>query len=48
MHAKALALQTLMVGLNVLCKVVRDEGELWASARATLDGLDLLEETGHA
>lgn len=43
-HAKALALQTLMVGLNVLCKVVRREEELWASAAETLRGLELFEE----
>ena len=47
-HATALALQTLMIGLNVLCKVVRDEAELWASAAATLKGLDLYEETSDA
>lgn len=38
-HALALALQNLMVGLNVLCKVVRDESELWQLARTTLEGL---------
>lgn len=47
-HAKAIALQTLMIGLNVLCKVVRDEAELWASAAATLKGLDLYEESADA
>ena len=40
-HALALALQNLMVGLNVLCKVVRDEDELWLLTRTTLKGLQL-------
>lgn len=43
-HAVALALQTLMIGLNVLCKVVSSETELWLSARTTLEGLNLLLE----
>lgn len=42
-HALALALQNLMVGLNVLCKVVRDEQELWLLARTTLEGLGLFD-----
>lgn len=47
-RAKALALQTLMVGLNVLCKVVRSETDLWASAATTLKGLDLYEDRADA
>ncbi|WP_262692742.1 TetR/AcrR family transcriptional regulator [Kordiimonas aestuarii] len=43
-RALALALQNLMVGLNVLCKVVRDEEELWLLARTTLEGLGLYRE----
>ena len=45
-HALALALQNLMIGLNVLCKVVRDEDELWLLTRTTLEGLGLYHETG--
>jgi len=40
-HAKALALQNLLLGINVIAKVVRDEQSLWASTKQTLVGLDL-------
>jgi TetR/AcrR family transcriptional repressor of nem operon len=43
-HALALSLQNLLIGLNVLCKVVRQEADLWLVARTTLDGLGLLKE----
>lgn len=43
-HALALALQNLLMGLNVMSKVVRPQGELWAAAQATLKGLGLLDE----
>jgi TetR/AcrR family transcriptional regulator, transcriptional repressor for nem operon len=43
-HATALALKTLLVGLNVVCKVIREEEELWLSARTALKALDMLEE----
>ena len=43
-HATALALKTVLVGLNVICKVIREEEELWLSARTALKALDLLEE----
>lgn len=42
-HALALALQNLMIGLNVLSKVVRTEDELWLLTRTTLKGLGLLQ-----
>lgn len=38
---KALALQTLLIGINLLSKVVRSEAELWAAAKQTLEGLGL-------
>lgn len=41
MHAKALALQNLVIGLNAMSKVLRDESELWSIAGQTLDGLGL-------
>jgi len=44
LHAKALALQNLLIGLNVMCKVISNEDELWVTAKTTLDGLDLYEE----
>jgi len=44
-HALALSLQNLLVGLNVLSKVVRKEADLWQVARTTLQGLNLLKET---
>ncbi|MCH8133745.1 MAG: hypothetical protein IIA30_14430 [Myxococcales bacterium] len=43
-HALALALQNLLIGLNLMCKVVRDEAELWLAAETTLRGLGLLDE----
>lgn len=43
-HALALALQNLLIGLNLMCKVVRDEAELWLAAETTLRGLNLLDK----
>lgn len=43
-HGKALALQSLLVGINAMSKAVRAEEELWLTALTTLDALDLLEE----
>jgi len=43
-HALALALQNLLMGLNIMCKVVRGESELWKAAKTTLASLDLYEE----
>lgn len=40
-HALALALQNLMIGLNVLSKVIRSEEELWLLTETTLRGLSL-------
>lgn len=40
-HALALALQNLMIGLNVLSKIVRDENDLWLLTETTLRGLGL-------
>jgi len=40
-RGKALALQNLLVGLNVLSKVIRSEKELWAVAKEALEGLGL-------
>ncbi len=42
-HDKTLALQNLLVGLNVMGKVVSNESDLWKIAKATLQGLDLFE-----
>ena len=38
---KALAVMNLLVGLNLMSKVVRSEKQLWASAKAGLEGLGL-------
>ena len=47
-HTLALALQNLLVGLNVMSQVVRGEQELWNAAKITLKGLNMLEEDlGH-
>lgn len=43
-HGKALALQSLLVGINTMSKAVRAEAELWLTARTTLDALGLLDE----
>jgi TetR/AcrR family transcriptional repressor of nem operon len=43
-HVLALALQNLLVGLNVMSKLVKSEAELWQTARLTLAGLDMLDE----
>ena len=37
----ALALQTLLLGINTMSRVVPDEERLWSVAAATLDGLGL-------
>jgi TetR/AcrR family transcriptional regulator, transcriptional repressor for nem operon len=42
-HGKALALKSLLIGINVLSKAVRAESELWLAARTTLEALGLLE-----
>ncbi|MGJ8527071.1 TetR/AcrR family transcriptional regulator [Maritalea sp.] len=42
-HATALALQNLLMGLNVMCKVVKDEAELWLAAKTSLKGLNMYE-----
>ncbi len=44
-HALALSLQNLFIGLNIMAKVVRKEADLWQVAKTTLQGLDLLAET---
>ena len=41
LREKALALQNLLIGINVMSKVVRSEEDLWAAARQTLEGLGL-------
>jgi len=43
-HALALALQNLLIGLNLMCKVVRNEAELWLAVGTTLKGLGLFDE----
>ncbi len=40
---KALALQNLLIGLNVMAKVVRSEKKLWAATKHTLKGLGLYQ-----
>jgi TetR/AcrR family transcriptional repressor of nem operon len=41
LREKALALQNLLLGINVLSKVIHSEEELWAVAKTTLIGLEL-------
>lgn len=40
----ALALQNLLMGLNIMCKVVKSENDLWKTAQITLQGLNLYKE----
>ncbi|PKP67878.1 MAG: hypothetical protein CVT83_07685 [Alphaproteobacteria bacterium HGW-Alphaproteobacteria-5] len=47
LHGKALALQSLLMGINTLSKAVRDESDLWLAARTTLEALDLYETQSH-
>ena len=47
-HALALALQNLMVGVNVLAKALHDEAELWLAVKTTLLGLGLYRGSEHA
>lgn len=42
-HGKALALQSLLIGINTLSKAVRSENELWLAARTGLQGLGIYE-----
>ncbi len=44
LHEKALALKNLLVGVNLMSKIVRSEQELWAIAQQTLKGLGLYRE----
>lgn len=44
LREKALALQNLLIGLNLMSKVVRSEADLWATARQTLQGLGLYQD----
>ena len=47
-QAMALALQNLLIGLNLFSKALRDEQELWLTASTTLKALDLYREDEHA
>jgi len=47
-HAKALALQNLLAGVNVFAKALGDEDELWLMAKTTLEGLGLYREPADA
>ena len=40
-HGKALAVQNLIVGISAFSKALREEDELWLTARTTLEGLGL-------
>lgn len=44
LHVKAQALQSLIIGLNVMSKLIRDEDELWATTKHSLQGLGLYRE----
>ena len=47
-HAMALALRNLLIGLNLFSKALRDEQELWLTASTTLKALGLYREDEHA
>lgn len=44
LRIKALALQSVLVGLNVMSKVIRDEDEMWAATKHSLQALELYKE----
>ncbi len=44
LRIKALALQSVLISLNVLSKVVRDEDELWATTKHSLQALGVYKE----
>jgi TetR/AcrR family transcriptional repressor of nem operon len=44
LRIKALALQNLIIGLNVISKLIRNENELWATTKHSLQGLGLHSE----
>ena len=45
-HALALAVKNLLLGLNVMSKTVSDESELWLTAKTSLNALGLYDERG--
>jgi TetR/AcrR family transcriptional repressor of nem operon len=45
MHEKALALKNLLVGINLMSKIVRSEEDLWTIAEQTLKGLGCISRT---
>ncbi len=47
-HGTALALQNLLIGINVFSKVVRRYDELWLTASTTLRGLGIFQEDRNA
>lgn len=44
LRIKAMALQNMIIGLNVMSKFIRDEEELWATAKISLQALGLYQE----
>ena len=44
LRTKALALQSVLVGLNVMSKTVRDEDEIWRSTKHSLQALGLYKQ----
>ena len=44
LHVKAQALQSLIVGLNVMSKLIRNEDELWAITKHSLQGIGLYRD----
>nr|WP_298898126.1 TetR/AcrR family transcriptional regulator [uncultured Altererythrobacter sp.] len=45
-HALALAVKNLLLGLNVMSKTVRNEGEMWLTAKTSLSALGLYDKRG--
>lgn len=44
LRVKALAFQNVLIGLNVMSRVIRDENELWAATKHSLQALGLYSE----
>jgi len=48
LHILAVALQSQLMGLNVICKIIRNEDELWATTKLNLVALGVYEEPNGA
>jgi len=43
--SKAISLQSVLIGINVICKVIQDGDSLWSSTKQTLAGLGVYHDS---